>query len=162
MLDIKLRTGDKNDLDFVRDMLCEAFFWNPQIARPNLHEFSEKPEFQKLIADWGREGDCIIFAEIDDKPIGAAWHRLWTDSNHSYGFVDAVTPEIGIAVVADFRSKGVGRMLLQTLLNHARAADYPGLSLSVDPSNYARFLYESFGFAKVGESGTSWTYLLSL
>jgi hypothetical protein len=34
--------------------------------------------------------------------------------------------------------------------------------VSVSPSNYARPFYESEGFHKVGESGTSWTLLLQL
>ena len=39
---------------------------------------------------------------------------------------------------------------------------YPALSLSVAPANAARRLYESEGFRKVGEAGTSWTLLLEL
>ncbi|MBM2846984.1 MAG: family N-acetyltransferase [Bacteroidetes bacterium] len=48
-------------------------------------------------------------------------------------------------------------MLLRSLMNIARANHVKAISLSVDPNNIARRLYESEGFVKVGESGTSWT-----
>ena len=35
-------------------------------------------------------------------------------------------------------------------------------ALSVDPNNYALYLYETLGFKKVSESGTSWTMLKDL
>jgi ribosomal protein S18 acetylase RimI-like enzyme len=76
--------------------------------------------------------------------------------------VDAETPELGIAVVSAHRSKGVGRTLLRALMVIAREDGHRALSLSVSPSNYARAFYESEGFEKVGESGTSWTLVLQL
>jgi len=50
--------------------------------------------------------------------------------------------------------------LLDALVETARADGFPALSLSVSPLNFARQLYESVGFRKVGEYGTSWTLLL--
>jgi ribosomal protein S18 acetylase RimI-like enzyme len=76
--------------------------------------------------------------------------------------VDAGIPELGIAIAPGRRSKGLGRSLLRALIEAARADRFAALSLSVSPSNFARQLYESEGFQKVGESGTSWTLLLVL
>ncbi|MCZ6820435.1 MAG: GNAT family N-acetyltransferase [Calditrichaeota bacterium] len=76
---------------------------------------------------------------------GSAWYRLWTHAEHSYGCVDSETPELGVGVCASHRSKGVGR----------------ALGLSVAPEKFARQLYESEGFVKIGESGSSWTFLLN-
>jgi len=122
-------------------MLLEAFSWDSAGPRPTLAEFREHPEFTKLLADWGRLGDRGVVAE---------------------GFVNAETPELGIAVASAHRSKGVGRTLLRALIEIARADGHPALSLSMSPSNYALPFYESEGFHKVGESGTSWTLLLQL
>ena len=158
---VDVRPLDKMDRAFLEEMLFEAFFWNPSWSRPRLAEFREHPEFTKLLADWGRPGDRGVVAEEQTK-TGAAWFRLWTPELHSYGFVNAETPELGIAVAAAHRSKGVGRTLLRALIEIARADGHPALSLSVSPSNYARPFYESEGFHKVAESGTSWTLLLQL
>ena len=158
----QLRPGGAKDLGFLKEMLFEAFFWDPSTKRPSFDSFRDDPEFSKLLADWERRGDRAVIAEVDGGRIGAAWFRVWTPELHSYGFVDASTPEIAMAVRADHRSKGLGRRLLEVLVQTARADGFPALSLSVSPLNSARQLYESAGFRKVGESGTSWTLLLSL
>jgi GNAT superfamily N-acetyltransferase len=157
---IQLRQGSAADLDFLKEMLFEAFFWDPSIKRPSFISFREEPEFVKLLTDWGRRGDRSLIAEANRVPVGAAWFRLWSPELHSYGFVDAHTPEIAMAVRHSSRSEGVGRQLLAALVQAAREDGFPALSLSVSPLNRARQLYESTGFRKVGESGTSWTLLL--
>ncbi len=159
---VDVRPLDTTDRPFLEEMLLEAFFWNPAWSRPTPAEFREHPEFTKLLADWGRPGDRGVLAEAQRTRVGAAWFRLWTPELHSYGYVDARTPELAIAVVSTHRSRGVGRTLLRALVRIARKDGYPALSLSVSPSNYARSFYESEGFQKVGESGTSWTFLLKL
>jgi ribosomal protein S18 acetylase RimI-like enzyme len=76
--------------------------------------------------------------------------------------VNATTPEIGIGVHPNHRSKGIGRLLLRALIEIARKDGVSALSLSVAPENFALKLYKNEGFSKVGESGTSWTLLLQL
>ena len=149
-------------MDFLEEMLFEAFFWDTSTKRPLFASFRDAPEFSKLLADWERRGDRAVIAAEGRKRIGAAWFRLWTPDNHSYGFVNAATPEIAMAVRRNHRSKGFGRRLLDALIQTARADGFPALSLSVSPLKRARQLYESMGFRKIGESGTSWTFLLSL
>jgi len=159
---VQLRPGITTDLDFLKEMLFEAFFWDNSTKRPLFASFCNAPEFSNLLADWERRGDRAVIAEKGSIRIGAAWFRLWTPEIHSYGFVNAATPEIAMAVTQDHRSKGFGRRLLDALIQKARADGFPALSLSVSPLNCARQLYESMGFRKIGESGTSWTLLLSL
>ena len=159
---VQFRPGSMKDFDFLEEMLFEAFFWDPSIKRPVFASFRDTPEFSKVLAGWGRPGDRAIIAEGDGRRVGAAWFRLWTEELHSYGFVDTATPEIAMAVKRDYRSQGLGRRLLESLVETARADGVPALSLSVSPANLARQLYESIGFRRVAESGTSWTLLLSL
>jgi len=158
----QLRQEEAEDLDFLEEMLFEAFFWDPSTKRPSFASFRDDPEFIKLLAGWTRRGDRAIIAEENGVRTGAAWFRLWTPELHSYGFVDATTPEVAMAVRADYRHQGLGRRLLDALIGTARTDGFPALSLSVSPLNSARQLYESAGFRKVGESGTSWTLLLAL
>lgn len=73
---MNIRIGTHNDLPLLEHLLFEAFFWNPDYARPELQEFIEHPEFRKLLADWGRVGDNAVIAEENETPIGAAWYRL--------------------------------------------------------------------------------------
>jgi ribosomal protein S18 acetylase RimI-like enzyme len=154
---LTIRSGLIQDIDFLEQMLYEAFFWNPQQARPEFELFRSESEFKKQLANWGKPGDCSLIAEKDHLPAGAAWYRFWTEENHSYGFISDHIPELGIAVGKAFRSQGIGRALLRNLMKVAKQEGLEALSLSVDPNNYALILYESEGFKKVGESGTSWT-----
>ncbi len=154
---IAIRAAVRDDLPFLETMLYEAFFWDPAMTRPPFAVVRGEPEFARILAGWGRRGDRAVVAEADGARAGAAWFRLWTPAAHSYGFVDAATPELGIAVVAGQRRNGIGRRLLRALIGRAREDGFPALSLSVSPQNPALRLYESEGFRRAGESGTSWT-----
>jgi len=158
----RVRPATDADAAFLETMLFEAFFWDPGMTRPPFETFRAQPEVAILLAGWGRPGDRAVVAVASGAPAGAAWYRLWTAATHSYGFVDEATPEIGIAVDGAHRRRGLGRALLRALIAAARADSHPALSLSVSPANPARRLYESEGFRKVGESGTSWTLRLDL
>jgi ribosomal protein S18 acetylase RimI-like enzyme len=159
---LEIRAGKAEDIGFLEAMLFEAFFWEAAAQRQAFSVFRRNPEFTKLLAGWGRRGDRALIAEDSGRRIGAAWFRLWTPESHSYGFVDSTTPELGIAVSMRHRRKGIGRALLNDLIGKARADEFRALSLSVNPFNPARVLYESLGFRKVGDAGTSWTLRLLL
>ncbi len=156
-----LRVGTALDLPLLEQMLAEAFLWNVS-ARPTLAELRRRPEFALLLAGWGRAGDHALIAERAGLGAGAIWFRLWSAEQHSYGFVDERTPELGLGVAPAFRRQGIGKALLRGALELAAAHGYPALSLSVAPDNPARRLYEAQGFVKVGEAGTSWTLLRAL
>ncbi len=154
---IAIRDGNNADVPFLYEMLFEAFHWNSSVERPSLKEFFENPQFNRLLSDWGREGDTAVIAELNNEPVGAAWYRFWNDNDHSYGYIDPSIPEIGMAVRIGHRSKGIGRSLVRVLKDTARSNHISKVSLSVDPKNFALELYTSEGFSKCGGSGTSWT-----
>lgn len=133
----------------------------PRLPRPDFAGFKQHPEFQKLLDGWGeRDGDTAVIAENGGTPVGAAWYRFWSPDVHSYGFVDVVTPEVAIGVDPNYCGQGVGRALMNSLIETARAAGVSGLSLSVDRDNVALKLYLSLGFRQVGSAGSSVTLLL--
>jgi ribosomal protein S18 acetylase RimI-like enzyme len=149
------------DFPILEAMLLEAFYWDPQAARPTLAAARANPAFRGLLAGWGRAGDVALVARQAGAALGAAWFRLWTAAEHSYGFLDEDTPELGLAVIASARGQGIGRALLRQLCAQAAEAGYPALSLSVDPANTAAHrLYEAAGFRPAGpdaKGGTSLT-----
>ena len=159
---MNIRDLGEEDLPFFESMLFEAFYWNEWSPRPPFEEFSRNPEAAKWCACWGRRGDRALIAEEGGQPLGAAWFRTWSEEDHSYGFVRADIPELGIAVATPYRGRGIGRALMNALIRVAQTDGYAGLSLSVDPANRARSIYEALGFRRAGESGTSWTYMLAL
>ncbi len=70
-------------------------------------------------------------------------------------------PEVALAVQPDARRRGVASGLLTRLPEEVSARRFPGVSLSVNSDNFARRLYERFGFVQVGEVTGVWTMLRS-
>jgi [ribosomal protein S18]-alanine N-acetyltransferase len=94
-----------------------------------------------------------VVAEVEGALVGAVWCRLFSADVHAWGYVDPDTPELAIAVVAEWRGMGIGRAMLTDLIARADEAGFSRLSLSVDEQNdRARHLYESLGFRKVRDS----------
>ncbi len=60
-----------------------------------------------------------------------------------------VTPQLGIALEADYQHKGHGKPLLREALACAARAGHARVALTVHPENPARFLYQSCGFEQV-------------
>jgi GNAT superfamily N-acetyltransferase len=116
----------------------------------------------RYVRGWGRPGDTAVIALENGFPVGAAWFRLFRGAEPGYGFVDESTPELAIAVVPSKRGHGIGDELLGALIQKAQSAGYGRLSLSVEPGNPARKLYERHGFAVVDEGADAWTMVASL
>lgn len=150
---VVLRRGGAQDARFLRDMLVHAYYWRARVPGSLVSRY---------VRGWGRPGDTAIIALEGGFPVGAAWFRLFPPAEPGYGFVDASTPELAIAVVPSKRGHGIGDELLQALLDKAKAAGYDSLSLSVEPGNPARKLYERHGFDVVDEGDEAWTMVAEL
>jgi GNAT superfamily N-acetyltransferase len=161
MINFNIREGTIEDLSFLKQMLYEAIFWHPKAERAPMDEIFSVPEIKNIISGWmEQDGDFALIAENEkNESLAAVWYRFWTKENSSFGFIDESTPELGIAVLSEYRNLGLGRMLLTRILQHIKNNGLKQVSLSVDPKNHAKSLYNKFGFIKVGESGTSWTML---
>jgi len=68
--------------------------------------------------------------------------------------VDDETPELTIAVTAEFRGRDIGTMLLEELLTRLDS-QYESTSLSVHPRSPAVRLYQRLGFSHVDWVGES-------
>ena len=142
-----IRRGGLPDVPFLKAMLRHAYHW-----RVNAWE-AEIPA-SRYVDRWGRHGDTAVIALDDEgRPVGAAWFRLYPEGAPGYGFVDAQTPELTIAVVPSMRGKGIGGELLEGLLDRARAGGYAQISLSVQRDSDQEAFYARHGFERVREDG---------
>jgi [ribosomal protein S18]-alanine N-acetyltransferase len=162
LMTFKIRKGTNEDLDFLWEMLYQAIFVPEGEQRPS-RDIMQQPSVRKSLDGWGRVGDVSLIATDDSgKPIGSVWIRLFDDSNKTYGYVDDQTPLLGIAMLPEYRGKGVGTLLMDEIFKEAKAQGFERISLSVDPNNPAVRLYQRYGFHKIGVDGTSWDMLASL
>ena len=142
---LRIRSVTDDDQPFLTEMQYAALFRAPgeeALSRAVLDE----PGVARYHQAFGTQpGDVGRLAtDRDGSPIGVAWVRLVD----GYGFVDTATPELGIAVAAEHRGRGVGSALLRSL-----TAAVPRVSLSVDRRNPAMALYERVGFVEVRTDG---------
>jgi RimJ/RimL family protein N-acetyltransferase len=152
---ITIRPATPSDLPFLKLMWFEAAFWDPATPRPSMEQALAIPELARYIQDWGRPGDAALIA-TDDRPVGAAWYRLFRSDDRGYGFVDENTPELGIGMTLLRRGEGVGARLLDALCDRASSDGFSSISLSVVKKNPSVRLYERAGFVVVGSDESSW------
>jgi [ribosomal protein S18]-alanine N-acetyltransferase len=158
---VAIRTAGPSDVDFLGEMVLEAAY-PPGFSRPQAGERGDS-RIAQYVEGWGRLGDAAVIAVGDDgRRLGAAWYRLFSEEKPGYGFVDAKTPELSIAVAPDSRGRGIGTALLAALVDRARREGFPALSLSVDPQNPAVRVYERAGFVRAESRDSHWTMRLSL
>jgi len=156
-----IRPINKSEIGFLDKMLYNAIFVPPGNERlPD--NIIEHPEISKYITDFGREGDSCFVAEIDGELVGAIWTRSFNENNKAYGFVDSDTPELSMAVYEPFRKKGIGTMLLKTMIKALTDAGFKQISLSVDKINYAYDLYKKIGFKDYKSVDDSMTMIMQL
>lgn len=160
---VTVRRGTRSDVPFLNRMLYEAAYWRPDRPRSSMEEALKDPHLSRYISGWGRSGDTAVVALDDEgQPIGAAWYRLFTPDEPGYGFVDSSTPEVSMAVMEEHRGRGIGRALLNALIDAATSEGFTALSLSVEQDNRAVALYESIGFNRLRLERNAWTMQLNL
>ncbi|MGB3257934.1 MAG: GNAT family N-acetyltransferase [Ornithinimicrobium sp.] len=151
-----------SDADFLVQMLVVAAFWRSDRPPGSVREVLSQPQLAHYVTGWPRADDLGVIALDGEQSVGAAWVRLFPRSDPGYGFVNATTPELSMGVVRMWRGRGVGSLLLEALIAAGRDQGLKTLSLSVEPDNDARRLYERVGFRAVGEVSGSLTMLLRL
>lgn len=160
---VVVRDATAADDAFLADMLYEAAL--PGVGpKPAKAEVLAADEIARYLDGWGRDGDVALVAcrleedGSDGERRGAAWFRLFPSTRAGYGWVDARTPELTIAVAEEARGTGLGALLLDALLARAATAGFERISLSVAKDNErAAALYRSRRFVEVGDDGHSRT-----
>lgn len=80
--------------------------------------------------------------EVDAEPAGRLYVSRWPDRIHI----------VDIALLPEFRGRGVGTQLIRELFEEADASGR-AVGIFVEANNPARALYDRLGFEQVGELG---------
>lgn len=123
--------------------------WDPPPALLRPIEILQHPGVRIYAEAWGRPGDVGVVAVVEGVDAGACWMRKVPDGQ-GLAWVDAHTPQLGIALEPAYQHRGFGRPLMQAALRAAFEAGYGQVSLTVHPENPARRMYERCGFREVG------------
>lgn len=148
---MEIRPATAEDLPFLRAMLYEAAFWNPDVERWPMDVALGHEQLARYHEGWGRDGDVGFVAVDAGTPVGGVYHRLFTSEDHGHGYIDDDTPELAIGVVPSHRGRGIGRALMEAIAEHGRSSGLARIALSVDPANPAKRLYASLGYVDYGD-----------
>ena len=157
-MEYKIRPILKEEYSILEDFLYEAIFV-PQGTPVPPKSIIHQPELQVYVTDFGTKKDDIgLFAEIDDKPVGAVWVRIMND----YGHIDNDTPSFAISLYKEFRGLGIGTALMKEMLCILKNRGYKQTSLAVQKANYAVRMYQKTGFEIVDENDEEYIMLCRL
>lgn len=164
-MSVRIRPADATDAAFLARVLVVAESWRDESGQTV--DAAQHEAVWHYIAGWPRDDDFGVVAEdvaAEGKtPIGAAWARFFPRDLPGYGFIDESTPEIAIGVSPTHRGQGIGRQLLDALIDQARQRGLAAISLNVEDGNIrAQKLYTACGFVVVEHLDDSCTMLLAL
>jgi ribosomal protein S18 acetylase RimI-like enzyme len=145
---------------FLNEMLYEAVFVRDGEDMPPRTVL--EPYVTKYVNRFGRSGDLALVLEANGELVGAIWARQFSKEEQGYGFIDASTPELGMAIREPFRGQGLGTRMIAEILERLGRNGVEQVSLSVDKRNPALRLYERCGFEIVEERGKGYTMLKKL
>lgn len=151
-----IRQLTTQDQSFLWEMLYQSLYVREGDA-PFQRSVVGRPEIAKYVRDWGRRDDTGFVAVYEGgQRVGAVWLRLLTGDEKGFGYVDEHTPELGLAVLPEYRGRGIGTRLLARLIRSVEGV-YENISLSVSVGNPALRLYQRMGFEVCGGRGDSIT-----
>jgi GNAT superfamily N-acetyltransferase len=140
-----IRRGGQQDVAFMRSLVTHAYNWH-------VNRLDADVPIGRYVDGWGRPGDTALIAMDGGHRIGAGWFRLFRENAPGYAFVDEHTPEVTVVVVPSRQGEGIGRALLEGLVERATAEAFRALSVSVEPDNPEVSLFAKHGFEPAGET----------
>lgn len=91
--------------------------------------------------------DLGLYALVDNQLSGAVWIRRLNADHGSNGYIDENIPILNMAVLPEFRGKGIGSQMIEQLFIEAGAL-YDNISVSVVDDSAAIRFYERHGFVR--------------
>lgn len=148
MNNLNIREIKENEYNILDNFLYEAIFI-PKGTKKLPREIIDNEELQVYVKDFGnyKDDNCIV-AELNNKIIGACWTRIMND----YGHIDDNTPSFAISLYEEYRGKGIGTKLMETMLKLLKDKGYKKTSLAVQKNNYAVKMYQKVGFKIIDEN----------
>jgi RimJ/RimL family protein N-acetyltransferase len=136
---VTVREATLADVDALVDILVEVAGEGRWIGTEAPVDIERRR--RRMVEDVERADATVLAAEVDGVLVGELGLHL-----ARYGVAD-----LGMAVAAGWRGRGVGAALLAEAVERARAAGAHKIALQVWPHNAAAIaLYERFGFEREG------------
>ena len=143
---IEIKELCKTDIPILEEFIYWSIFTPPGFDLPERSVIFH-PSIYIYVENFGAKGDCGVFAQIDERIVGAAWARRI----HAFGYVDEETPELAVSVLPKYRSLGIGTKMMERLFELLLEKGYRQTSLAVQKENPAYNFYMRLGYETVSQ-----------
>ncbi|ATB69365.1 phosphinothricin N-acetyltransferase [Sulfurospirillum diekertiae] len=138
-----IRFADENDLEAILTIYNDAILNTTAVYTYVAKTLEER---QLWFHKKNEEGYPLWVYECDGKVVGYATYGSFRSSS-AYKY----TIEHSVYVHKDFRKQGIGKMLLETIIDDANAKGYATIVAGIDASNAKSIhLHEKLGFSVAG------------
>ena len=142
---VVVRDATRNDLPEITAIYNALLETTTHEWTETLHTISEREEW---LAEQAANGHPALVAVLDDEVVGWATYGDFRDSQRWPGY--RYTVEHSIHVREDQWGRGVGRALVESLMDHARAAGKHVMVAGIDADNVGSIrFHERLGFFEV-------------
>jgi ribosomal protein S18 acetylase RimI-like enzyme len=129
-----------NEWQLLKDIRIESLKGEPGAFRDKLKKEEAFSDEQWRVSLKQSDGSIVLFAKENDRVIGMIGIDNKQGKSHIWG----------VYVSSEYRGKGIGKMLLESILGEIRSYGYGVAVLTVQPTQErAISLYQSFGFSAV-------------
>jgi phosphinothricin acetyltransferase len=146
---INIRPYKTDDIQAILDIINHNILHSTSLYDYNIRSYEQQ---KTILEEKINKNFPVILAEIDGIVVGFGMYSEFR-FREAYQF----TVEHSVYVSEDFQSKGVGKQLLQELINLARKQKLHTMIGVIDSENQSSIVFhEKFGFKTVGiikESG---------
>jgi L-amino acid N-acyltransferase YncA len=140
---IAIRNAAENDLPQILDIYNDAILNTTAVFQYDVHTLEMRKEW---FAQKQKDGFPVFVAEENNAVVGFSTFgpfRAWQGYKHSV--------EHSIYVEKNERGKGIGKMLLQPLIDEARKMNMHTIIAGIDGDNKISIAFhKQFGFEEVG------------
>ncbi|HWW43415.1 GNAT family N-acetyltransferase [Pedobacter sp.] len=138
---ILLRKAKEQDIPLIREIA--AITWGPTyvpiIGQEQVDYMLEKMYNDGVLLEQMMQGHAFLIAEIGKKDMGFAGYSITDHDNKVYKLHK-------LYVLPEAHGKGVGKFLINEIVNAIREAGGKKLELNVNRENKAKDFYERAGF----------------
>ncbi|NLC33724.1 MAG: GNAT family N-acetyltransferase [Erysipelothrix sp.] len=144
----KVRQLESYEYDILPLFLYNSIF---QSDDEEMLEYSviKDQSYAKYINDFGKDTDFAVAWELDGRIAGIAWVRLFDEADESFGYVDEITPELTLSVLAGYDDQLIGPELISIVFNELRLQGAQKVSVSLDINDCYTSMYEKLGFEQL-------------
>jgi ribosomal protein S18 acetylase RimI-like enzyme len=138
---MQLKRAKEADLPVIQEIA--KITWQPtyvpMLGQEQVDYMLEKMYNKGALLEQLSQGHVFLIAELGSKDVGFASYSIVDPDNYSYKLHK-------IYVLPEVHGKGVGKFLINEVVDLVRAAGGKSLSLNVNRNNKAQGFYERAGF----------------